>query len=213
MRTLSPIALSPPWIRAMTRKKPVAPAPAAYQTTGGPNSSNNPSSSDLPNSATGHDTTAFTLAMGAQRKLQSRRRNNARGSRHGGSRAATTCGQRLSATQRRGLQAESRAIAWLSARGLILLARNLCCRYGELDAVFRADDNTMVIVEIRYRCSDRHGGAAASISRAKQQRLRRTATWFLPQLTAMAFGGRTPRCRFDAVCIEGDTVNWLPAVF
>ena len=178
----------------MPRKKPVAHNAPAYQ---------------RPPGTTSRGTTAFSLASAAQRKLQSRRRTRAGRS----SRDGVTPEKRLSPTQLRGLQAESRAIAWLSARGLVLLARNLCCRYGELDAVFRADQNTMVIVEVRLRRSDRHGGAAASISYAKQQRLRRTAAWFLPQLTATAFGGRTPRCRFDAICIEGDTVNWLPAVF
>ena len=153
---------------------------------------------------------AFTLAAAAQEKLQARRRR----------RACTKAGRghksherRLSATQQQGLQAESRAIAWLCAHGLQLLGTNLSCRYGELDAVFRADAETMVIVEIRHRRSARHGGAAASITRAKQQRLRKAAAWFLPQLTQSGFAGRTPRCRFDAVCIEGDTLNWLPAVF
>lgn len=156
--------------------------------------------------------TAFMLAAAAQNKLRTRQRQRQRpGTQPRDGRKLHD--RRLSATQQQGLQAESRAIDWLCAHGLHLLGTNLSCRYGELDAVFRADADTMVIVEIRHRRNARHGGAAASITHAKQQRLRRAAAWFLPQLTRSGFGGRTPRCRFDAVCIEGDTLNWLPAVF
>lgn len=154
--------------------------------------------------------TAFTLANTAQRNLQTRRRRRSGASAR--SRQASLEG-RLSPSQMCGLQAEARAIEWLQARGLTLLATNLRCPYGELDAVFRADMDVMVIVEIRHRSKARHGGAAASITPAKQQRVRTTAAWHLPRLTALAFGGRTPRCRFDAVCIEGDTLNWLQGVF
>lgn len=153
---------------------------------------------------------AFTLAAAAQHRLRARQRSGA--DTCSGARRQTH-EHRLSPTQQRGLQAESRAIAWLCAHGLQLLGTNLRCRYGELDAVFRADAQTLVIVEIRHRRNAQHGGAAASITHAKQQRLRRTAAWFLPQLAASGFGGRTPHYRFDAVCIEGDTLNWLPAVF
>ncbi|ETF03129.1 hypothetical protein W822_10010 [Advenella kashmirensis W13003] len=155
--------------------------------------------------------TAFTLANAAQRKLQTRRRRRSGVSAH--RRQASPPARRLSPSQVRGLQAEARAIEWLQARGLTLLATNLRCPYGELDAVFRADMDVMVIVEIRHRRKARHGGAAASITPAKQQRVRTTAAWHLPRLTALAFGGKTPRCRFDAVCIEGDTLNWLQAAF
>ncbi len=118
----------------------------------------------------------------------------------------------LSRSQRRGLEAEARAVAWLQAKGLQLLATNLRCPCGELDAVFRADARTLVLVEIRLRRSASHGGAAASITAAKRQRLRRTAAWYLPSFTASAFAGIPPLCRFDAVCIEGDTLTWLQSI-
>nr|WP_226817282.1 YraN family protein [Advenella sp. FME57] len=183
------------WIHAVTGKKPAKHACGEPQT---------------PAPIQSHQLIAFTLAAAAQDKLRARLRRRAG---PGTSAHRNTHEQRLSPAQQRGLQAESRAIAWLCAHGLQLLGTNLRCRYGELDAVFRADAQTMVIVEIRHRRNARHGGAAASITYAKQQRLRRTAAWFLPQLAASGFGGRTPHCRFDAVCIEGDTLNWLPAVF
>ena len=118
----------------------------------------------------------------------------------------------LSRSQRRGLAAEARAVAWLQGQGLQLLATNLRCPCGELDAVFRADARTLVLVEIRLRSSASHGGAAASITAAKLQRLRRTAAWYLPSFTASAFAGIPPLCRFDAVCIEGDTLIWLQSI-
>lgn len=154
--------------------------------------------------------TAFTLANAAQRKLQARQRRRSGASAR---KRQAPPERRLSPSQVCGLHAEARAIEWLQARGLTLLATNLRCPYGELDAVFHADMDVMVIVEIRHRSKARHGGAAASITAAKQQRVRTAAAWHLPRLTALAFGGKTPRCRFDAVCIEGDTLNWLQGVF
>ena len=154
--------------------------------------------------------TAFILANAAQRKLQTRRQHRSDTSAR---KRQAPPERRLSPSQVCGLQAEARAIEWLQARGLTLLATNLRCPYGELDAVFRADMDVMVIVEIRHRRKARYGGAAASITPAKQQRIRTTAAWHLPRLTALAFGGKTPRCRFDAVCIEDDTLNWLQGVF
>ncbi len=157
-----------------------------------------------------NEPTAFTLANAAQRKLQARQRRRSGTSAR---KRQTPPECRLSPSQVCGLQAEARAIEWLQARGLTLLATNLRCPYGELDAVFRSATDVMVIVEIRHRSKARHGGAAASITPAKQQRVRTAAAWHLPRLTALAFGGRTPLCRFDAVCIEGDTLHWLQDVF
>lgn len=158
-----------------------------------------------------HFSTPFALADAARRKVHRRRRHQSASS--AGLARQAHKERRLSPAQQQGLEAEARAVQWLQARGLVLLKTNLRCPYGELDAVFRADARTMVIVEIRQRCTGTHGGAAASITPAKQQRLRRAAAWHLPALAMLGFAGRTPHCRFDAVCIDGDSLDWLQAIF
>ena len=114
-----------------------------------------------------------------------------------------------SARQRAGYAAEQRALDYLSARGLQLLERNYRVRVGELDLVM-ADGSELVFVEVRRRASSAWGGAAASVTAAKQARVRRAAQVFL----AERCGPRGwPPVRFDVVAIEGERLDWIRAAF
>lgn len=112
-----------------------------------------------------------------------------------------------------GEAAEDRALQWLLRKGLTLVQRNYRvargphARGGEIDLVMRDSDGTLVFVEVRARASQSHGGAAASVSAAKQRSLQLAAQHFLLQLP------RVPPCRFDVLAIDGDQVQWLPAAF
>ena len=57
---------------------------------------------------------------------------------------------------------ERLARSYLEHHGLTHLAHNVRCRHGEIDLVMR-DADTLVFVEVRYRRSERFGGARASI--------------------------------------------------
>lgn len=113
-----------------------------------------------------------------------------------------------SPSQRHGAAQEALALAHLEAAGLQLLARNVACRVGELDLIMQ-DGDILVFVEVRARRSDRFGGAAASVTFAKQQRLVRTAQFFLKT----AWRGPMPHCRFDVVAISGEGIAWLRDAF
>jgi putative endonuclease len=106
-----------------------------------------------------------------------------------------------------GERQEQRARRHLEARGLRFVAANVACRQGELDLVMR-DGDTLVFVEVRYRASERFGGAAASVDRRKQARLTAAAGYYL---------SRHPTdlpCRFDVVAIGGGgQVNWIKHAF
>lgn len=104
-----------------------------------------------------------------------------------------------------GRVAEDRALAYLSSQGLQLVERNVRSRRGEIDLVMR-DGPVLVFVEVRQRRSASYGGAAASIGMTKQARMWHAAELYLLRL------GRAEACRFDAVCIEGDTLRWLKHV-
>jgi putative endonuclease len=89
------------------------------------------------------------------------------------------------------------------------VAANVRYKVGELDLVMR-DGATLVFVEVRSRRSAGFGGAAGSIDRRKQLRLRRAANLFLLQ----RFGQRRwPACRFDVVAYEAGRPNWIRAAF
>ena len=120
-------------------------------------------------------------------------------------------------TKCRGDAAEDRALAWLRARGLVLVQRNYrvalgpSARGGEIDLVMSDGDGTLVFVEVRARAASPpgqgHGGAAASVTPAKQRRLVRAARHYLLQLRVL------PPCRFDVLALDGDGVEWLQAAF
>lgn len=112
-------------------------------------------------------------------------------------------------TRERGNAAEDRALAYLQAAGLRLLARNYRTPGrggGEIDLVLREPDGTVVFVEVRSRSGQAFGGAGASIGAAKQRRIVLAARHYLMRL------GAPPPCRFDAVLVE-ESVQWIRGAF
>ena len=109
-----------------------------------------------------------------------------------------------------GRSAEERAAAHLGAAGLVLLHRNYLCRLGELDLVAR-DGTTLVVAEVRLRASAQFGGAAASITRAKQRRIVLATRHLLARYPSLQ---RLP-VRFDALLVsaEDGPIEWLRGAF
>lgn len=106
--------------------------------------------------------------------------------------------------------AETRALAHLLAQGMHLLARNYRTPGrggGEIDLVMRDRDGTLVFVEVRKRGTTRYGGAAASVSMAKQRRIVLAARHYLMRLR------EPPPCRFDVISMEGGGIQWMRAAF
>lgn len=104
-----------------------------------------------------------------------------------------------------GARAEEQAARFLAGRGLKILARNYRCRGGEIDLVCR-DGATLVFVEVRLRTHPGFGGAAASITPAKQRRIALAANHYLA-------GKPLPACRFDAVLLDGASIDWIRNAF
>ena len=118
-------------------------------------------------------------------------------------------------TKAQGDEGEARALAHLLRAGLRLeqrnyrVARGPGARAGEIDLVLRDRDGTLVFVEVRRRANaSQGGGAAASVSPLKQQRLVFAARHYL-----LRYGSAPPPCRFDVVAIDGERVDWLRAAF
>lgn len=108
-----------------------------------------------------------------------------------------------------GDQAEDLALRHLLQAGLKLIARNLASPLGEVDLIM-CDGDQWVFVEVRARSSSAFGGAAASVTKAKQTRLRRQSQVILKS----RFGdGRWPACRFDVCAMDGANVNWIKGAF
>jgi len=109
---------------------------------------------------------------------------------------------------RRGEVAERLAATFLQDQGLKVMLRNYRCRFGEIDLIAR-DGKTLVFVEVRSRTTERFGGAGASITRAKRDKLLRSAKQYLAQSHS------AQPCRFDAILVRGDppVVEWIRNAF
>ena len=70
------------------------------------------------------------------------------------------------------------ACLFLQQQGLKLLERNFRIPQGEIDLVMQHND-CLVFVEVRYRRSHSHGGAAGSVTAAKCRRIHLAAQAFL----------------------------------
>lgn len=109
-----------------------------------------------------------------------------------------------------GARAEALAAAWLARRGLTVLTRNFRVRGGEIDLVCR-DGETLVFVEVRLRRAAAFGGAAASVTVAKQRRLALAAQHYLARA-----GTADAACRFDCVLLsrlEATAIEWIRDAF
>ena len=109
----------------------------------------------------------------------------------------------------KGSDAEQIALSYLQRQDLVLVAQNSRCRFGEIDLIMR-EGATLVFIEVRMRGSEAFGGAATSITPAKQAKLLHTARHYLSQLKS------EPPCRFDALLLsgtDGREIEWIQDAF
>jgi putative endonuclease len=113
----------------------------------------------------------------------------------------------------RGAAAERLAADYLQAQGLVLYARNVRCKAGEIDLVCY-DRGVLVMVEVRLRSRSNFGGALASVSLRKQRKFIRAAQY----ASQRDPGWRALPMRFDVIAIQGlpdgsQTLEWVKDAF
>lgn len=113
-------------------------------------------------------------------------------------------------SQRTGFKAEQRACAFLLTQGLQWVESNYRCRWGEIDLIMR-EGNDLVFVEVRARTSVSFGGAVASVTYGKQQKLIKTAIHYL---WSKKMHDKQP-VRFDILGLEGTEpqIEWIKNAF
>ena len=103
----------------------------------------------------------------------------------------------MSDLKKLGPQGEAHAWQLLQKRGDKLIAQNFTCPLGELDLI-TWHKKTLVFTEVRARSSVMFGSPAESVTKSKQEKIKRAANWF----SARMFKGRPlPDCRFDIIWI------------
>jgi len=97
-----------------------------------------------------------------------------------------------------GQHAEQACCTYLIRQGLTLIEKNFHCKLGEIDLIMH-EHETLVFIEVRFRKNNAFGGAIASITPAKQQKIRRTAELYMQQYRQL------PVARFDVVAMSAIT--------
>ncbi|QTH63456.1 YraN family protein [Psychrosphaera ytuae] len=110
--------------------------------------------------------------------------------------------------KRLGSEYEQRAKSHLISSGLVFIEQNFRCKLGEIDLIFYDEKQaSYVFVEVRYRNSILYGGAAASVDHKKQQKVKKSAIFYLHRRNIVA------NIRFDVVAFERNTLNWIESAF
>src|SRR3990167_4768095 len=98
----------------------------------------------------------------------------------------------------RGMAGEDAAKKILMTQGLGLITSNYHCRFGEIDLIMQ-DGDYLVFIEVRQRGSMAFGGALASITGAKQQKLIKSAQHY----QCMQKKPSKNPCRIDVLTLQG----------
>jgi putative endonuclease len=109
-------------------------------------------------------------------------------------------------TQALGQAGEAAAVRFLRRRGLVILARNLWSRRGEIDLLAR-DGATLVFVEVKARRGRPGDPPEAAVDARKRARLVKLA---LGYLAARRLGESS--CRFDVIGVSVDEAGKVTAV-
>ncbi|WP_133130174.1 YraN family protein [Legionella yabuuchiae] len=113
-------------------------------------------------------------------------------------------------SQQIGFAAEEEAKQYLLSQGLKLIDQNYRSKLGEIDLIMQ-DNAYLVFIEVRARASNAFGGALASVNYQKQQKLIKTALFYLMQ---KKLNNKYP-VRFDVISLEGKPyqINWIKDAF
>lgn len=111
-----------------------------------------------------------------------------------------------------GNASEAIARQYLEQQNYVFQQSNFQCRAGEIDLIMR-QDKLLVFVEVRSRSSCRYGMPSETVSRKKQDKIRKAAAYYLYQHPQL----RQYYCRFDVVSVVWQNgqaeVEWLADAF
>lgn len=102
----------------------------------------------------------------------------------------------LNIKQKFGKFGEDLAVRFLKKQGYRILQQNFRCRFGEIDIIAK-DRDVLVFIEVKSRRTDAFGHPKTAVTRAKQEKISKTALHYLqlhPETDC--------RARFDVVTVN-----------
>ena len=116
----------------------------------------------------------------------------------------------LNSRSTKGKACENLACDYLKKNGLKLIDKNFHSRHGEIDLIMQHQD-MVVFIEVRYRKNQDFGGAKASVTLSKQQKIQKTALFYMQKK------GRELNARFDVIAMTGEqnnpSIEWIKNAF
>jgi len=110
-----------------------------------------------------------------------------------------------------GKEKENEACRYLETQGLRTSMRNFRCKFGEIDLIMLERD-VIVFVEVRSKNTPDFGTALESINPAKQNKLLKSASYYL-QIKKL----HHKPCRFDVVAFDNlngqQRMEWIQNAF
>lgn len=104
-----------------------------------------------------------------------------------------------------GRRGEAVAARFYEKQGCQLVAHNYRTRMGEIDLILKEPDGTLVLCEVKTRSPDPLASPASAVTKAKQNRLIRTAKYYLQQT-----GQSDAPVRFDVAEVTPlDSGRWI----
>lgn len=120
--------------------------------------------------------------------------------------------QNMDSRKQLGSSGEMVAVEFLKSRGCRILQQNFRCRQGEVD-IIASDKDTICFVEVKTRRSLAYGNGLEAVVWHKQQKLTRTAAFYL-----LLKGWEDRKIRFDVISIDWKEdgqamIDYIPDAF
>lgn len=99
---------------------------------------------------------------------------------------------------------EDEAVDYLISNGFKIIKRNYTCKIGEIDIIAFKDD-VLRFIEVKYRKDNSYGYSSETVSRKKQEKIRKCTTWFMTENNI----GNDICCSFDVIAIQGNDIEYI----
>ena len=105
-----------------------------------------------------------------------------------------------------GKDGEEKACNYLKSKKYKILEKNYRCLYGEIDIIAKYN-NTLVIIEVKYRKSAKFGKGYEAVNYTKQQKIIKTLQYYINEKNV-----KMP-VRFDVISIDDNEITHIENAF
>ncbi len=109
-----------------------------------------------------------------------------------------------------GSRYEDMAADYIKSQGLQIIEKNFYSKFGEIDIIaIDLKQNMIIFYEVKFRKNERYGSPFEAVDYRKQQKIRKTAQYFLVTHRQYA----EYQVRFDVIGICGNHISCILHAF